>query len=130
LKVEWLGLERDSHNVHQQWKLLGTAVIAGMAGRQSLLELGIGGIRKEVVFWILPAQSLEKTWGRSPLAVYTGFAWVWETVVGGWFLGSSCIAGCSPAPGAEALRASEVVMRKMILPFSRDLQDVSWASCL
>lgn len=45
------------------------AVIEDMVGRRSLLELGIGGTRKEEVFLILPAQSREKTSDRFPLVV-------------------------------------------------------------
>jgi len=40
-------------------------------------------------------------------------------------LGSSCSAGRFLALGAGFLRASEVVMLKMIRRVSRDLQDVS-----
>ena len=100
-------------------------VIACTAGRRSLLERGIGGMRKEEVFLILRAQNRGKTSGHFPLVVCTGSAEVWEMVVCVQLLGSSCTVGCSPALGAGFLRAAEVEMPRMILPFSRDLQDVS-----
>lgn len=94
-------------------------------GRQSLLELGIGGMRREEVFLILRAQNRGKTSDRSPLAGCTGFAKSWAMVVCEQLLGSFCIAGRFPALAAGVLRASEVVMQKMIRRVSRDLQDVS-----
>jgi hypothetical protein len=101
------------------------AVIEGMVDRRSLLELDTGGRRKEEVFLILRAQSLVKTSNRSPLVECTGFAESWGMVVCVQLLGSSCSAGRFLALGAGFLRASEVVMLKMIQRVSRDLQDVS-----
>jgi hypothetical protein len=73
----------------------------------------------------LPAQKRGRTLDRSPLVGSIGFAKFWEMVVCVQLLGSSCTAGQSPALAAGVLRASEVVMRKMIQRVSRDLQDVS-----
>jgi len=57
----------------------------------------------------------------------TGFAKVWEMVVGGRSLGFSCsVAGHSPSRGVVGvLRESEEVMQRKIRLFARDLQDVS-----
>lgn len=101
------------------------AVIEDMVGRQSPLELGIGDMRKEEVFLILPAQNRGKTSDRFPWVGCTGSGEAWETVVCEQFLGSSCIAGCSPVLVVGSLRAFGVVMQMMIRPVSRDLQDVS-----
>ena len=96
-----------------------------MVDRRSLLGLGIGGMRKEEVFLNLRAQNRVKTSDRSPWVGCTGSAEVWEMVVCELLLGSSCTAGRAPALVAGFLRAFEVVMLKMNLLFSRDLQDVS-----
>lgn len=94
-------------------------------GRRCLLERGIGGMRKEVVFLIRRAQNRWKTSNRSPWVGCTGSAKALEMLVCERLLGSSCTAGYFPALVAEYLRASEVEMLKKILLFSRDLQDVS-----
>ncbi len=94
-------------------------------GRQCLLERGIGGRRKEEVFLILLAQSRVKTSGHFPWVECIDSAKVWEMVVYARLLGSSYTAGRFPALVAGSRRASEVGMLKMILLFSRDLQDVS-----
>ncbi len=103
-------------------------VIAGMVGRQCPLELDMCGMRKEEVFGILRAHNHARTLSRYlPSAGYTGWVTFLVMAVGTQSLGFSCTAACSHCRdlAAGARRAFEEVMLKMILPFSRDLQDVS-----
>jgi hypothetical protein len=60
------------------------------------------------------------------LVVYIDLAEVLEMAVCARPLDSSCTAECFEVGGLVGVpHESEVVMLKMILPFSRDLQDVS-----
>jgi hypothetical protein len=101
-------------------------IVEDMVGKQCLLELGMCGRRKEAVFLSLLCQNRVKTSGYLPLVVYIDLAEVLEMVVCAQPLDSSCIAECFEAGALVGFpRESEVVMLKMILPFSRDLRDVS-----
>jgi hypothetical protein len=101
-------------------------VVEDMVGRRCLLELGMCGRRKEGVFLSLLCQNRVRTSGCPPLVVYIDLAEVLEMAVCARPLDSSCTAECFEVGGLVGVpHESEVVMLKMILPFSRDLQDVS-----
>jgi len=101
-------------------------VVEDMVGRRCLLELGMCGRRKEGVFLSLLCQNRVKTSNYLPLVAYIDLAEVLEMAVCARPLDSSCTAECFEVGGlVEVPHESEVVMLKMILPFSRDLQDVS-----
>jgi hypothetical protein len=97
-----------------------------MVGRRCLLELGMYGTQKEEVFLSLLCQNRVKTSNCLPLVVYIDLAEVLEMAVCAQPLDSSYTAECFEVGGLVGFpHESEVVMLKMILPFSRDLQDVS-----
>jgi hypothetical protein len=99
-------------------------IVEDMVGRRCLLELGMCCRRKEEVFLSLLCQSHVKTSSCLPLVVYIDLAEVLEMAVCAQPPDSSCTAECFEAV-VGFLHESEVVMLKMILPFSRDLPDVS-----
>jgi len=101
-------------------------IVADMAGRQCLLELGMCGMRKEEVFLSLLCQNRVKTSGCLPLVVYTDLEEVLEMAVCAQPLDSSYTAECFEVGALVGFpHEFEVVTLKMILPFSRGLQDVS-----
>jgi len=100
--------------------------VEDMVDKQCLLELGMCGRRKEEVFLSLLCQNRVKTSGCLPLVVYIDLAEVLEMAVCAQSLDSSYTVEYSELDALVGFqRESEVVMLKMILPFSRDLQDVS-----
>jgi hypothetical protein len=101
-------------------------IVEDMVGRRCLRELGMCGRRKEGVFLSLLCQNRVKTSGYLPLVVYIDLAEFLEMAVCAQPLDSACTAECFEIGAlVEFPHESEVVMLKMILPFSRDLQDVS-----
>jgi hypothetical protein len=100
--------------------------VEDMVGKRCLLELGMCDKRKEEVSLSLLCQNRVKTSGYLPLVVYIDLAEALEMAVCAQSLDSSYTVECSEVGALVGFpHESEVVMLKMILPFSRDLQDVS-----